>query len=84
MNTQVLSLESQPHPNTHLVQSQQITMSVDETMAALSIGRTMVYELIRDNAIRTVKIGKKRLVIVSSIHDYIRDLESYGIGQLGR
>ena len=59
-----------------------ITMSVDETMASLSIGRTMVYELIRNNAIRTIKIGKKRLVIVSSIHEYISDLESYGIDRL--
>jgi len=83
MNTLVSSHPYQHNHNTLLPQSQQITMSVDETMAALSIGRTMVYELIRNNAIRTIKIGKKRLVIVASIHDYISDLESYGIGQLG-
>jgi excisionase family DNA binding protein len=83
MNMQVLSLQSAHDPSTSAPHSRQITMSVDETMAALSIGRTMVYELIRSHAIRTIKIGKKRLVIVASIHEYISDLESYGIGELG-
>jgi excisionase family DNA binding protein len=83
MNIKVLSHQSAHDPSTSLPQSQQITMSVDETMAALSIGRTMVYKLIRSHGIRTIKIGKKRLVIVASIHEYICDLESYGIGELG-
>jgi excisionase family DNA binding protein len=71
MNTQELS-----------VSSQQITMSVDEAMRALSIGRTMLYKLLGDGALRSVTIGKKRLIIVASIHDYIADLESYGVGEL--
>jgi excisionase family DNA binding protein len=83
MDMHLLSHQSPHDPNTSLPQSQQITMSVDETMAALSIGRTMVYSLIRSHAIRTIKIGKKRLIIVASIHEYISDLESYGIGELG-
>ena len=82
MNMQVLSLHAAHNHNTPSPHSQQITMSVDETMAALSIGRTMVYELIRNNAIRSVKIGKKRLVIRQSCIDYISDLESYGIDRL--
>jgi excisionase family DNA binding protein len=83
MNIKVLSIESQQNHNTKLVQSQQITMSVDETMAALSIGRTMVYSLLRSNALVSVKIGKKRLITRQSCVDYVNDLVSYGIGQLG-
>ncbi len=61
------------------IHSQQITMSVDEAMAALSIGKTMLYRLLSDGAIRSVTIGKKRLIIVASMHEYIADLDSYGL-----
>ena len=83
MNTHVLSPQYQQRPTAQLVQSQQITMSVDETMAALSIGRTMVYSLLRSNALVSVKVGKKRLITRQSCVDYVNDLVSYGIGQLG-
>ncbi len=83
MNTHVLSQQSPHDPSTQPVQSQQITMSVDECMAAMSLGKNILYKLMRTNAIRSIKIGKKRLIIVASIHEYIADLESYGIDQLG-
>ena len=63
--------------------SQQITMSVDEAMRATSLGRTKIYELLNAGCFRSVVVGKKRLIFTSSIVDYLNDLESYGIGQLG-
>lgn len=60
-------------------QTQQITMSVDAASHALSIGKTKLYELLSDGAIRSVTIGKKRLIVVASMHDYINELQSYGL-----
>ena len=58
-----------------------ITISVDEAMSATGIGRTLLYELLNDRSIRSIKVGKKRLVIVASIHEWIAGQESYD--QLG-
>ena len=65
-----------------LDQSMRITLSVDEAMVALSIGRTMLYSLLADGSIASIKVGKKRLVLVSSIHEWLNDQLSYGFGQL--
>lgn len=55
-----------------------ITISVDEVMSATGIGRTLVYQLIADGSLRSLKLGKKRLVITESLLELIANLESYG------
>lgn len=42
--------------------------SIRDTMGALSIGRTSVYNLIKAGRLETVKLGSRTLVKVSSIH----------------
>ncbi len=42
----------------------------------------MLYSLLADNSIASIKVGKKRLVLVSSINEWIQDQLSYGFGQL--
>jgi len=61
-----------------------ITVSVDEAMSALGIGKTLIYELLSNGSLRSIKVGKKRLVVVASIHEWIADMESYGIGNLNK
>jgi excisionase family DNA binding protein len=51
--------------------SQRVTISVDETIAATGICKTLLYELLNDGSIRSFKVGKKRLVIVEGIHEWI-------------
>jgi excisionase family DNA binding protein len=56
--------------------NQRITISVDEAMLATGIGKTMLYELLNDRSIRSILVGKRRLVIVESIHEWIAAMES--------
>jgi excisionase family DNA binding protein len=77
-----MQLATQQQP-VMLQQSQlRITVSCDEAMAALSIGRTMLYSLLADGSIASIKVGKKRLVLVSSINEWVQDQLSYGFGEL--
>jgi excisionase family DNA binding protein len=48
-----------------------IAVSVSEAARLLSIGRTKVYELINDGTLRTVKVGRRTLVAMASIHALI-------------
>jgi excisionase family DNA binding protein len=48
---------------------------VEEAAAALRLGRTIVYELIRCGDLRTVKIGTRRLVPVAAVEEYAARLD---------
>ena len=50
---------------------QYITMPVRQFLAAAGIGHTMLYELIGAGEIESVKIGKRRLIIVQSYLDLL-------------
>lgn len=47
---------------------------VEEAAEVLRIGRTVVYELIRCGALRTVKVGTRRLVPVEAVREYVDSL----------
>ena len=47
---------------------------VEEAAEALRVGRTVVYELIRCGALRTVKVGTRRLVPVEAVREYVTSL----------
>lgn len=51
-----------------------VLVSVDEAAAMLSVGRTLVYLLVRNNELRSIKVGRTRRVVVSSLHDYVNRL----------
>ena len=44
-----------------------LNLSVAQACVALGIGRTKLYELIKDKKLRTIKIGARRVVPVASI-----------------
>jgi excisionase family DNA binding protein len=44
-----------------------IAVSVTQTAAELSLGRTKVYELISDGTLKTLKVGRRTLVTMASI-----------------
>ena len=48
-----------------------IVASVNETMAALKIGRAKTYELINSGQLQSYVEGTSRKIMWSSIHDYI-------------
>jgi excisionase family DNA binding protein len=47
---------------------------VDEAAEALRISRSSLYELIRSGQLSTVKVGRRRLVPVAALSDYISRL----------
>jgi excisionase family DNA binding protein len=47
---------------------------VDEAAEALRVSRSVVYELIRSDQLRTVKVGRRRLVPVEALAEYVGSL----------
>ena len=48
---------------------------VEEAAEALRLSRSAVYELIRSDQLRTVKSGRRRLVPLAALTEYIARLE---------
>jgi excisionase family DNA binding protein len=51
-------------------------VSVDEAAAMLSVGRTLIYDLLASGDLVSVKIGVARRIPVSALHDFIERLAS--------
>jgi len=51
-----------------------LALSVEEAAAALGIGRTMVFYLLRDGKLRAIKIGKRTLIPVREIESFLARL----------
>lgn len=51
-----------------------LLLTVDEAAHMLRIGRTVVYQLIQEGEIRSVKIGRNRRVVATSIGEYVSRL----------
>jgi excisionase family DNA binding protein len=47
-------------------------LSVGEAAAALGLGRTAAYAEIAAGRLRSVKVGRRRLVAASAVDDYIK------------
>ena len=61
----------------HTVAPQLQLLGIHEVCRRLGIGRTALYEIIKNKQIRTVSIGKRRLVPVQALRDFITRLENY-------
>ncbi|MHB1486749.1 MAG: helix-turn-helix domain-containing protein [Acidimicrobiales bacterium] len=52
----------------------QLLLSVEEAADVLRLGRTRTYELVMTKKIQSVKVGRRRLVVRSSLHDFVQTL----------
>jgi len=52
-----------------------VVYGVDEAAEALRLSRSALYELIRSGQLRTVKSGRRRLVPVSALAEYLDSLD---------
>lgn len=48
-------------------------LDVDEASAALSLGRSLVYQEIAAGRLRSLKVNRRRLIPASAIADYIAE-----------
>lgn len=55
--------------------------TVEETASILSLGRTAVYQLLQSGQLESVKIGKARRVLHSSIEAFIEKLRRANQGE---
>jgi excisionase family DNA binding protein len=49
-------------------------LAIKQVIYELGIGRTAVYELIKDGKLRTVTIGRRRLVPLAAMDEFIASL----------
>lgn len=52
--------------------------SVEAVMERLGIGRSKTYEVLGSGQLRSVKVGRRRLVRESAIVEFIQNLEATG------
>lgn len=51
--------------------NQALLISVENAATILGIGRTRTFELVMSNAVTSVKIGRRRLVVRSSLQQFV-------------
>ncbi|MGL5824141.1 MAG: excisionase family DNA-binding protein [Nocardioides sp.] len=51
---------------------------VERAAKALSISRSAIYELIRSDQIRSIKVGRTRLITHTALTDYLKQREGMG------
>lgn len=58
--------------NESVQSSHPLTLTVDEAVALLRIGRGSAYALVRSGRLRSIKIGRRILIPASAIEDFLR------------
>jgi excisionase family DNA binding protein len=51
-----------------------LLISVEEAALILGIGRTLIFELIMQGRVSSVKIGRRRLVVRQALDEFVREL----------
>ncbi len=50
-----------------------ITAPVNAFSRMSGIGRDLVYDMLKQGSLESIKIGRKRLIVIASYHRYIED-----------
>jgi excisionase family DNA binding protein len=61
-----------------------LLLSVEEAASRMSLGRTLVYALVRRGEIRSFKVGKSRRIPVGALHTFILKYATHAEGELER
>jgi len=70
----MMSVASRLGVSRQRTQTYQMLLSVEEAADVLRLGRTRTYELVMAKKIQSVKVGRHRLVVRSSLLDFVRTL----------
>lgn len=49
--------------------------SIEDVIEATSLGRTTLFALVRDGKIRSVKVGRRRMISAAALDEFIAGLE---------
>jgi excisionase family DNA binding protein len=63
-----------PDEGDTMMTDSQLLLSVEEAAELLRLGRTRTYELVMTRKIQSVKVGRRRLVVRSSLVDFVQTL----------
>jgi excisionase family DNA binding protein len=55
-----------------------LLLHFEEAGAAIGVGRTTVYKLVRNGELQAVKIGRRRAITTASIREYVERLSEAG------
>lgn len=69
-----------PHANHAPAPDQDLVLTVKEVAQNLKISLWMVNKLIRENKLRSVQIGSRRLVPSTDLEEYLRELRKRQAG----
>ena len=58
---------------------EKLLVDILEAAKMLSISRSAIYILLAERKVKSVKSGKRRLVVVSSLHSFIESLPTDGL-----
>jgi excisionase family DNA binding protein len=53
------------------VEPERLTVRIPTAIAMLGLSRSKFYDLMDGGEIATIKVGRARLVILQSLHDYV-------------
>lgn len=71
-------MNSQTIPEIVPPAGERLAVSTSEAARLTGIGRTTLYEAIGSGALRSLKIGKRRLITVEALRDWLGALEQGG------
>ncbi len=60
--------------------TKKILLSVPEVMAATSLGRTKLYEILKSGTLESIKVGGRRLVAPAALAEWVARLRLEGGG----
>lgn len=52
-----------------------LAVSVEEAADVSGLGRTSIYEAMGSGALRSLKVGKRRLILVEDLRDWLKSHE---------
>jgi len=62
------------HAKFHVARTMPRLLAIKQALYELGISRTAIYELIKSGKLKTVKIGRRRLVPVEAIEELVAEL----------
>jgi len=65
------SVESEGNAESGLPFAERLTCSIADACIATGLGKTKLYELIAQHAITTKTVGRRRLVLVDSLREFM-------------